>query len=132
MSPITHAESFVCQGTIGSEAKFTKEVKISIEKANTYLISLAPLPSYKEGSTEFYSDMPVGIGTIEIVERLGDARLVIAKGKLLVTDIQENVVIGILLDKGHQYSIRLDKSDGKWSFLLHDSNHRESVSGFCK
>ena len=130
MPPTTSAETLECQGTIRDKVRLVKEVKIVVEKDNTHLISLVPLKSNEEG--EFYSDVPVGIGTIEIAERLDKTRLVIAQGKLLVTDTRENLIIGVLIDKGRQYSVRLDRADGKWGFLLHDSNHRESVSGFCK
>lgn len=130
--PIANAETLVCQGTVSDNANLPKQVKISVEKDDTHLISLVPLKPSKESGNEFYSDNPVGIGTIEITEHLDKARLVIAQGKLVVTDANTNLITGVLIDKGRQYSIRLDKTDGKWGFLLHDSTHRESVSGSCK
>lgn len=131
MSSALSAETLVCQGTISGEAKLVKEVKISVEKDNTHLISLIPLKR-EEAGTEIYSSAPVGIGTIEIVERLDKAGLVIARGKLLVTGKHENLITGILIHEGRQFAIRLNRTDKKWSFILHDSNHRETISGSCK
>lgn len=126
-----NADTFLCEGQVPGAVKFSREVKISVGNARTHLISLVPLEKDKEG-IEYYSGIPVGLGTIQITEQLENSRLVIAQGKLIVTDRSENVIAGVLIHEGRQYALRMDKENKKWSFILHDTNKRETVSGSCK
>ena len=123
------AEQFFCEGTIKG-SNFLKQVKVTVNEDMGYLLALEPVkPGHK---SEIYSDVPVGIGEIEIAERSKGASLVIASGKLIVTDYQRDLIAGLLIHQGRQFSIRLDRSNNKWTFILHDANHKETTSGVCK
>ena len=129
---ICSAEEFYCEGKIPSDSDVTKEIKIHVRDGANHLISLVPINPEVNDEPQIYSDIPVGIGYIEINEALESSRLQIAKGKLIVTDKQPNIIAGILIDDGRQYSIRLDKSISKWTFVLHDTDQKETVIGSCK
>lgn len=130
LSSTAMAEQFFCEGKIKG-TNFIKQIKLTINEDDSHLLAL--VPNMPENKKELYSNNPVGIGEIEVTERADPASLVIASGKLIVTQKSENIVTGIHNYQARTGLIRLDKNGKIWNFVYYDSsNHKELVFGSCK
>ena len=130
ISHIALADQFICEGSI-KVTNFKKAIKLTINGSESHTITLIPTtPEYK---TENYSNVPVGVGEIEVKESIGNSDLVISSGKLIVTQKSENLITGVHDINGRPGLIRLDKNGQNWEFVYYDSSHqKELIIGACK
>lgn len=152
-SAIAEIKTWNCSGKIIHKSdepvwdKIIKDFKIIVFGDKKHLIGLAPLsdkttivetnnikvevPKILLDEFEIQNDsVPVRTGKIEIVEKFEDSKIR-NEYKLIVVQKSPKILVGLILENGRLYSLRIDKQKENWSFIFYDTSKLETVNGAC-
>ncbi len=122
----------VCEAPIQIQnISIIKEIRLSVDAADTHFIQLLPRNSAVSVEKILNDNYPVGIGEIEIYERADNQRQLWGKGAFLVTQFDSAIIIGIFLNLGRVYTLRLDSNGNGWDLTYYDQVLKERLSGKC-
>jgi hypothetical protein len=105
------------------------EIEIALPAERDKAVSIYSL---KTKEPEILNSLSVGIGTIQVIEQLGDSKSS-HRHQFIVTRLpdDENSLIGFFLVDSYVYAIRADLWKKNKSFLYFDSFNNEVVRGTC-
>lgn len=127
---IANGALIVCEAPI-QNISIIKEIRLSLDAADTHFIQLLPRNSAVSSEKILNDNYPVGLGEIEIYERADNKRQLWGKGSFLVTQFDSAVIVGVFLNLGRVYTLRLDSNENGWDLTYNDQVLKERLSGKC-